>query len=73
MSPVLLAGRRVERKFMEEKVKFVMCVLVTGENAMGFYSGVQKSDTGSYLVENVTTECGKIADYAWAESINEEN
>lgn len=54
---------------MEEN-KIVTCVLVTGEIAIGTYSGIQKEMTGSYLVENVTTEDGKKADYAWAESID---
>ncbi len=49
--------------------KIVTCILVTGEKAVGFYSGVQKESTGSYLVERVTIEGGYKADYAWASSI----
>lgn len=44
----------------------VDCELVTGEKAVGLYSGVKSEVTGSFLIESVRTEDGKTADYAWA-------
>lgn len=49
--------------------ELVHCVLVTGEIGKGFYGGVQKSDTGSYLVEDFRSENGQFADYAWASKV----
>lgn len=49
--------------------QLVHCVLVTGEIAKGFYSGVRSKATGNYLIEDVKTEDGKSADYAWASKI----
>lgn len=62
-------ARWVKNKKMEKTL--VHCVLVTGEIATGFYGGVQSPSTGSYLVEEIRTEDGTFADYAWAEKIAE--
>lgn len=51
--------------------KLVHCVLVTGEIAKGWYGGVSSPTTGSYLIDDVRTEDGKFADYAWASKIAE--
>lgn len=50
------------------KGTLVICLLVTGEKAVGTYS-CTKDSTGSHLIENVTTETGQTADYAWATEI----
>lgn len=43
--------------------------LVTGERAVGFYDTTSPR-TGSHLLRRVTTEDGKKAEYAWAQSID---
>lgn len=54
---------------MSKTKKLISCVLVTGEKAIGFYEGIRKESTGSYLIEKVTTENGQVAQYAWAKEV----
>ncbi len=49
----------------------VTCTLVTGERAVGFYSGHRNPVSLSYLVNHVSVEGGKKADYAWASVVDE--
>jgi hypothetical protein len=64
-----MENQKVKRELKEGEV--VTCILVTGERAVGFYS-CQNPATKSFLVEHVTTENGMKAEYAWAESIDEQ-
>lgn len=62
---------RMSRGKFEQKIKegdMVTCILVTGEKAVGTYS-CTKETTGSHLIENVTTENGQKAAFAWAKEI----
>lgn len=57
-------------KNLPKEGEVVTGTLVTGERFVGFYGG-RKPTTGSYLINQVTTEHGETSEYAWAESIDE--
>lgn len=65
----ILIGYRGENQNMTKTL--VHCVLVTGEIAKGWYSGIQSPSTGSFHIEDVRTEDGQFAEYAWATKIAE--
>lgn len=50
--------------------RIVSCVLVTGELATGRYA-LTKESTGSHLMEDVVTNDGRRADYAWADRLED--